>query len=82
MVINRLALFYCLNSYLEMKTYRFAVIRLFMSPGEQNFKTRCSVRHFFHSEKIDCLSIVMPGPFLMAASDCAGGDEVSDNGFV
>jgi hypothetical protein len=47
-----------------------------MCRAEQNFKTSIPVRHFFHSEMIDYLSIAPHERFLMAASDCADGDEV------
>lgn len=59
-----------------MHLFHFAVIRWFMCPAEQYFKTSWPERHSFHSEMIDYLSIVPHESFLMAASDCANVDEV------
>ena len=60
----------------------FAVIHLFMTLAEQNFKTSQPVRHFFHSETIDYLGIAIPESSQKAVNDCAGGDEVLGSGFA
>jgi hypothetical protein len=59
-----------------MHLFHFAVIRWFMCQAEQYFKTSWPVKHFFHSEMIDYLSIAPHEPFLVVASDYANVDEV------
>ena len=60
----------------------FAVIHLFMTPAEQYFKTSPPVRHFFHSETINCSGIATPESCQMGVNDCAGEDEAASSGFA